>query len=195
MVPMGQGVRLVYPGAPFPQGCDHASTFRTSNRHAPTGAVRPVEHRAWVALTGGAPARAVAGPGVDHRPAPPPRPEQSTRGRREGSVPSPLPAERAAVPLNPDGQGCVQVLAAGFLGGEPVLVREFRRPGWQVSPAGRRPRPGGLPAHPGGRPPRQGRRPHLRRSGCELTGGNGRHRADQRAADRGLPVRPGGTGS
>ena len=34
---------------------------------------------------------------------------------------------------NPHGQDCVEVTASGFLGGEPVLVREFRRPGWQLT--------------------------------------------------------------
>jgi hypothetical protein len=34
---------------------------------------------------------------------------------------------------NPHGQPCVAVTASGFLGGELVLVREYRRPGWQLT--------------------------------------------------------------
>lgn len=34
---------------------------------------------------------------------------------------------------NQSGRPCVEVTASGFLGGEPVLVREYRRPGWQLT--------------------------------------------------------------
>lgn len=34
---------------------------------------------------------------------------------------------------NPHGQRCVEVTASGFLGGELVLIHEFRRPGWQLT--------------------------------------------------------------
>ncbi|MBV9823192.1 MAG: hypothetical protein JO144_13215 [Actinobacteria bacterium] len=84
---------------------------------------------AAVALTGGAPAGATAGRDTAGHIQP------TDLGRTTGNIHTTAIGcgKGNGAGSNSHGQDCLEVTASGFLHGEPVLVREFRRPGWQLT--------------------------------------------------------------